>query len=92
MRIGEIFFLCQKTVEPNLHVNGKVLIQRERLSFKERECISDKNAVPKTSGGRIQSTGTGISFRQEERSSPTLTGGTKSRVCAGPGDGVSLVG
>lgn len=75
-----------------MHVNGKALIQRERLSFKERECISDRIRVLETSRSRIQSTGTGISFRQEKRSSSLLTEGTKNRVCAGPDDGVSLVG
>lgn len=76
-------FICQ----------SKVFVQRERLNFKEEKAFLIRMMFLEDcwKGGKVQSTGTEINFRQEERSSSIVTGGNKSRVCADAGNGVCLV-
>lgn len=76
-------FACQwkcVNTERNAELQGKRMHLLLRMRFLEK------------SGGRIQSTGTGISFRQKERSLSLITEGTMNSLCAGSGDGVCLVG
>lgn len=75
-------FACQWK---SVNTERKAELEEQRMHFLIKMRILEK------SESHIQSTGTEISFGQEEQSSSIIAGGTKSRVYSGPGDGVCLM-